>query len=103
MIDLIEYLLSSSGLTITLVLSSLFLPLREFLKARISWAGQLIDCPMCMGFWVGFVSSLTYFHRDPLVGGLMTSLFAWTIANLVDSIQSVGTYFENALGAEENE
>ena len=103
MTELFEYILSSSGLTITLVLSSLFLPMRNFLKSKISWAGQLIDCPMCMGFWVGFVSSVVYFERDPLIGGLITSLTSWTIANIVDSIQSVGTYFDNALGAEDNE
>ena len=101
-LDEIAYFsLSAAGLTVILVYSTLFEPVRSFLSARSDKARALINCPMCMGFWVGIVSSVVYFHTPVFASGCIASLVSWILANLIDAVQSIGTYFESALETEE--
>lgn len=53
---LILFALASIGATEILVASSLFSPVREYLKSRLPEAlGKAIECRQCLGTWVGFV------------------------------------------------
>jgi hypothetical protein len=56
MISLIVFLLAAYGLTNAITGGQIFEPLRESL-ARIprvgDWLFGFIECPMCVGFWVG--------------------------------------------------
>lgn len=54
---IILWALAAAGVTIIVTQSSLFLPLRTYLK-RWEYPGKLIKCPMCFGFWAGVLLSL---------------------------------------------
>ena len=49
----------SVGLTLVVATGRLFRPLRDGLAARPGWrwAGALLSCSMCTGFWVGVGSA----------------------------------------------
>jgi hypothetical protein len=49
------------GVTVVVVMGSIFDPVREFLGSftnrwnPLPWVGELISCALCSGVWVGFV------------------------------------------------
>ena len=56
------------GVTLIASTSSLVAPLRAWLRRtpRLGWAGQLLSCSMCTGFWVGLANGLAlYGTRNP--------------------------------------
>lgn len=76
--------LAAAGVTIIVTQSSLFLPLRTFLK-RWEYPGKLIKCPMCFGFWTGVLLSLvglSLVRISTAVAGVSVpaALGPWTLA-----------------------
>lgn len=51
--ELLWFVLTGYGLTQLLVYGSIFNKPRNFIKSRSDFFGELVSCPMCMGFWVG--------------------------------------------------
>ena len=53
-IDLIIFVLASVGLTLILVDSTIFHPVRVWIrKKNYQWLNDMISCYQCMGFWSG--------------------------------------------------
>ena len=70
--DLVYFILSAYGLTQILVYGSIFNPIRP----AKGFFGELFQCPMCLGFWVGmFLFGINKFTE------LFT--FEYNIANLL--------------------
>ena len=46
-------ILTIVGLTLILTTSQIFKPFREWLNDHNKFLGELVDCPMCAGVWVG--------------------------------------------------
>jgi hypothetical protein len=95
-VDLITYILGCTGITVILVSSDIIEPVRDFVSSRSNLLGKLINCPMCLGFWVGLAASLCL-DINPIMGAGMISLASWSISNLVDAAFSVGYYFDTIL------
>ena len=103
-VEFLIFSLGSSGLTIILVASALLEPIRKFIENRSAYLGELINCTMCSGFWVGLIAS-GFYDINPLWAATITSLFSWSIHSIVGAVDSVGIYFDTAFenGDESNE
>jgi hypothetical protein len=44
----------AASISFTVAESRLFLPLREWMKRRNSYLGELLSCGYCLGHWVSF-------------------------------------------------
>lgn len=74
------------GITLIITSGKVFAPLRKFLLSfknginPMKWLGLLLSCPMCTGWWVGFLWSYFFLGAQllgaVLVGGLI-SLMAY--------------------------
>ena len=85
-------LLCLVSVTLIIVHSEIFLPVRNFVKHKSDTLGYWITCPMCFGFWVGLIGGLLV--GSNFVGlALLTSLFSWTIYNIVTAFDAIGNYF----------
>lgn len=51
--ELLWFALTGYGLTQLLVYGTIFDKPRNFIKSKSDFFGELVSCPMCMGFWVG--------------------------------------------------
>ena len=51
--ELICFVLCAYGLTSIIVYSHIFKPIRKNITKWSNWLCELINCPMCMGFWSG--------------------------------------------------
>jgi hypothetical protein len=92
-VELITLLSGCVGLTLIITSSLVMHPLRSAIERLSSHLGELINCPMCTGFWVGLSSSLFY-DTNPLWIGCAVSLFSWAVYVIVSSLNSLGEYFE---------
>tara|TARA_B100000131_G_scaffold261741_1_gene257956 strand:+ start:2067 stop:2384 length:318 start_codon:yes stop_codon:yes gene_type:complete len=92
MINLFIFTLGCVGLTIILTSSSLFDRARLFLGSKSELIGELAQCPMCLGFWVGAVTSYlameNAFIYSIYYGGVISflSYFLATITGLINNI-----------------
>ena len=55
--SLLIFLLSGVGITVILTVSSLFEGIREAAASK-EMLGEILSCPMCMGFWIGGLAGL---------------------------------------------
>ena len=85
--DYFLFIFSSIGITSILTISSLFSKPRLFVEAKSVFLGDLINCPMCTGFWVGFIISLIAGEINPVYGGAMASFFSWMMVSLIELVQ----------------
>lgn len=99
--ELILFLLWTTGATFIVVSSTILEPVRQYIFSKITHSEKLLTCHMCTGFWIGVFAGLAQVELNPLQAGCMVSLTSWTLAMLIGSAQSVGSYFENLEGAEE--
>ena len=90
------------GVTLIVTEGKLFAPLRDFVARRSPWAGTLLGCPMCFGWWVGaFVSVLGWspsavagpaiwpLPLRALVDGAASSAVGWALSALVATVLEV--------------
>ena len=92
LVELIIFLLTCAGLTSGIVLSSLFSEVRIYIDKKSSFIGELINCPMCTGFWVGAGVSC-FFSINPVFAAFSASFFSWSLIQVVDSISKIGDYY----------
>ena len=92
--NIIYVLIACIGLTIIITQSTLFSPFREFIERRSSFFGDLIECPMCTGFWVGLFMSFLYGY-DSIFLCFGTSLFSWLVSIIGNLLISLSYYLEN--------
>ena len=84
-----------------LTMSSLFEPVRDFIESKSEFLGELVSCPMCLGFWVGLtISVLDFQNYNPIYAGAITSLFSWIIATFVYYINSIALAMETSIEEE---
>ena len=94
---LLFFILSSCGITFIITHSSIFEPIREFVERRSNFFGELLSCPMCSGFWVGFLLSVVDFQEyNPIYAGAITSLISWFIATFTFYINSIALAMESS-------
>ena len=58
--DNILWILVSFGITFSMTHGKIFKSLREKVADTHHLLGDIISCPMCLGFWVGIFLSLTW-------------------------------------------
>ena len=79
--SLAYFVLVSFGLTQLLVYGKVF----DRIRPTSGWPGQLMHCPMCLGFWVGVFlwginghTELFSFELSPITGVLLGCLSSGT-------------------------
>ena len=105
MISFFVFLFGCVGITVILSSSSLFDSPRGFIAARSEFIGELIECPMCLGVWVGFLSSCFVLDNTLLYAiyyGGMVSLFSYLFATLIGLLNNISYSIESNYG-DENE
>jgi hypothetical protein len=88
-------LLSLVSITLIIVHSEIFSSFREYLKSKNDTLGYWISCPMCLGIWVGLIGSVII-GANVILGALLTSLFSWSLYNIITAFDAVGNYYTNA-------
>ncbi len=90
-------LLGSVGITIILTRSSLFERPREFVDSKSSLLGELVSCPMCLGMWIGFLTSLFVINNTIIFSiyyGGVTSLLGYFFESIISMFNSVSYYVD---------
>lgn len=89
--QLLFFALAVIGMTHIIVDSSLFLPVRDWIKAKLpEFISKIIECYQCCGTWVGFFVTFWLVSSHPvgiLLGGCAGSFLAYSAAVLL-------TYYE---------
>ena len=82
---LLFWVLAAYGTVSIISWGSIFEELRTWVKTKSNFFGTLITCPLCLGFWTGFVMSLT-------LGGLCNHYFNthWGFYLFADSVFTSG-------------
>lgn len=60
MTELIFYTIAAFGLAYILGHSSISLAPRTWLASKSAWLTELLECPACLGFWIGLFWALPY-------------------------------------------
>ena len=84
------------GLTIIISAGAIFEKPREWILSKSKFFGELISCPMCLGFWVGLSYAVLYSENLFILSGL-TSLFSWITYNIVDLVSTASAYITNCI------
>jgi len=111
--EFIYFLLGGFGVTTIITKSKIFEPLREKLdngydNLKHNFWGLLINCPLCVGFWVGVFLSLFFYSPadclEPSVGvmysmvfngiskivdGAMVGVISWVLLQIIDVIDKL--------------
>jgi hypothetical protein len=77
--------LVTASISFTISETKLFKPLREWLKAKVAFLGELFSCGYCLGHWVSFALTAIYRPRLfefwwPLDYFLTALIIAWLSA-----------------------
>jgi hypothetical protein len=91
---MLEFILSSVGLTFIIVLSYLFKKLRDGVIKKSPFFGKLISCTMCTGFHVGilikfllmYYENHIFIYKDIIIliiYGLISSIISYIIYLLI--------------------
>lgn len=103
---LLVFILICWGLTNVLATGQIAKPIRNFFEMKPSrvcqFIADLINCPMCLGFWVGLLMSVLFFspsitymgvHSIPaaLMDGFVASGSTWVVFCVV---KRTGCYYE---------
>jgi hypothetical protein len=83
------------GMTSILVWGSIFENLRESIKKKSKFFGDLISCTLCTSTWVGFFLSIflgspsdlffnTWWIFDVFFDGMLAAGFVWAINSIVE-------------------
>jgi len=58
--NLLIWILVSFGITISITHGKIFNKFRRKTAELNTTLGELVTCPMCLGFWIGIVMNLTW-------------------------------------------
>lgn len=90
MIELFSFI----GITLIITSSTIMSWFRDLFSKLGHYAEELINCPMCTGFWVGLIASylrdLDFYLYAPA-----TSFLSWLAFSYIDYIQSKTIFFDN--------
>lgn len=86
-------IISCIGITIIVTQSSLFEKLRDWVSFYSKFLGELINCPLCFGVWVGFFASFI-FNCNPIHLAFATSVCAWMTSIIGNLLITVSYYFD---------
>ena len=81
------------GITIIITSSSILNSLRIQIKKRSDTLGELIECPMCTGFWVGLFFGAVSGIAPPIIMGGLISLLSWSTYTVVDYFATKSTWY----------
>lgn len=82
-------------MTSIIVWGSIFEPLREFIKKRSKFFGDLISCVLCTSTWVGFFLSITMISLTDVLfevpkpiniffDGMFSAGIVWAINSIIE-------------------
>jgi len=94
--NLMQLLFSMVGLTIIMSSGGIFEKTRSFISKKSSFFGDLISCPMCLGFWVGIISGLIL-GLNPVIFAGLVSVCSWITYNFVDLVSTASLYITNLI------
>lgn len=85
MIEVIYLSLVTASISFAVSETKLFKPLREWMKKKVSFLGELLSCGYCFGIWIAFVLVVIFrarlFKSWPLLDYFLTALvIAWLSA-----------------------
>jgi hypothetical protein len=90
MIQLLEFIISTIGLTFIITQFYIFKNIREFINNKSKLFGKLFSCTACMGFWCGlFVKTMLLLYYNTLYSN---SIFIILIYGFIGSIVSYTFY-----------
>ncbi len=89
-------LFSMVGVTIIMSSGQIFEKTRGWISSKSKFIGELISCPMCLGFWVGLISAM-FFGINPIIFAGLVSVFSWSTYNFVDLISTASLYITNLI------
>ncbi len=80
------YLLAAIGATQIICYGKILTRFRQSMRASHEWLGELVHCPQCCGFWVGFFLSPTIndYLGMAFMYGCAVSLLSYLTAMVVD-------------------
>jgi hypothetical protein len=93
LVEFLSFTLGCTGITVIIVLSHLFEPIREFLSNKSDFLSKLINCTMCTGFWVGAVCSI-WFNVNIVLAAATSALLSWSVASVVDTFNTISLYLD---------
>jgi hypothetical protein len=102
LVEFLSFTLGCTGITVTIVLSHLLEPVREFISSKSNFLNKLINCTMCTGFWVGAVCSI-WFDINPVLAGATSALLSWSVSSIVETFNTVSLYLDSHLEDEDGE
>jgi hypothetical protein len=98
--SLFEMIIGLSGLTIIMSAGSIFDSTREFVSSKNKFLGELVSCPMCLGFWVGLFFGFLLMNHPPVIVAGMVSVISWGIFNFVDLMMTISAYYTGLIAAQ---
>jgi hypothetical protein len=91
---MLEFYLSCIGITILITQSSILEKFRNLFARMGDFFEELINCPMCTGFWVGVFMSLL-FNNNVIFSAATSSLLSWLVYVAANFLYSVTIYIQN--------
>ena len=78
LVSVLVLILACYGMTTIIVSSTIMEPVRNFISAVVPPLGKLVNCTLCMGFWVGIFWSMFYWNPFSKADGniFLHALFA---------------------------
>ena len=71
---MLTWILVSFGITFSITHGKIFKALRHRAEKTHIKLGELLHCPMCLGFWVGIILSLTW--KSPTGNFILDGFFS---------------------------
>lgn len=105
MIDLLYYTLSCVGLMSILKYGSILSAPRSFLTSKSKYLEELFKCSLCLGFWVGFLTTLFIYFLDNAFWSskfYLFPLYSAVICWSCDSIIGILSYSEKYIARQAN-
>lgn len=91
------YITGLVGIVMIVTQGSIFEGTRELIAKKSKFLGELFNCPMCFGFWVGLLfGGFVHGVFPPIFGGLI-SLISWATYNVIDAISNISLYYMNLI------
>jgi len=89
MSDLLAWLFSVFGFTYIVVYSKIFFKFRDWSYGKSQFLGDLVHCPLCLGFWVGLAGHFAMFSptHNILFDGCLGSIASWVGTILIADLQ----------------
>ena len=96
------------GFTIIVTQSSLFESLRNYISSKSSFLGELINCPLCFGFWAGVIMSMYAFFfygysEDPLLLGFSSSILSFLCFHVLNLISTISNAIDFNFSGDDDE